>query len=56
MKEFDQKRQLSPEEKAKRLREELSLCQRYYLKKCECGAEKARIPGHSKWCPKYEKY
>jgi hypothetical protein len=21
---------------------------------CECGSEKAKIPGHSTWCPKYE--
>lgn len=24
-------------------------------KKCECGSEKAKIPGHSTWCPKFEK-
>jgi hypothetical protein len=23
--------------------------------KCECGSEKAQIPGHSTWCPKYKK-
>jgi hypothetical protein len=23
--------------------------------KCECGAEKAGQPGHSSWCPKYER-
>lgn len=23
-------------------------------KKCECGCEKAKVPGHSTWCPKYE--
>lgn len=21
---------------------------------CECGSEKAKTPGHSFWCPKYE--
>ncbi len=23
--------------------------------KCECGSEKAKVPGHSTWCPKYKK-
>lgn len=23
-------------------------------KKCECGSEKARVPGHATWCPKFE--
>jgi len=29
---------------------------RFYERKrgCECGSEKARTPGHSTWCPKYE--
>jgi Zn-dependent M32 family carboxypeptidase len=22
--------------------------------KCECGAEKCRLPSHSDWCPKYK--
>lgn len=22
--------------------------------KCECGAEKTDMPGHSSWCPKYD--
>lgn len=21
--------------------------------KCECGSEKAKVPGHSSWCPKF---
>lgn len=25
------------------------------LLKCECGHEKAKMPGHSNYCPKYEK-
>jgi hypothetical protein len=23
--------------------------------KCECGADKCKLPIHSEWCPKYEK-
>ena len=23
--------------------------------KCECGSEKAKVPGHSTWCPKYNR-
>lgn len=26
----------------------------FHKPKCECGSEKAKIPGHSTWCPKYE--
>jgi hypothetical protein len=25
-------------------------------KKCECGSEKAKVAGHSTWCPKYEEF
>lgn len=25
------------------------------INKCECGSEKTKTPGHSTWCPKYEK-
>jgi hypothetical protein len=26
-----------------------------YWGQCECGAEKAKQPGHSSWCPKFQR-
>jgi len=26
-----------------------------WLPKCECGADKCKLPVHSEWCPKYIK-
>lgn len=26
----------------------------FHIKKCECGSEKAKVPGHSNWCPLFE--